>query len=60
MRKIESIVIVRIKQGYLAHLRFKDSELDEDICADTRWGIMSAIDRAMAIKDRGNYMGLVL
>lgn len=59
MRKIESITIVRITRGYLAHLRFTDPTLDEDICAESRWGIMQRIDKAMYAKDRLNYFGKV-
>lgn len=54
---IQSIVIVKVTEGYLAHLRFSDSSLDEDLCAETRWAIFERINKKVRALDPSTYYG---
>lgn len=44
MNKIESIVIVKWPQGYVATLRFNDAKLDKIFSSGNRNGIYSIIN----------------
>ncbi len=43
--KILSIVIVRCPLGWLAHLRFADTQFDEDISASSKFVLNTRIDQ---------------
>jgi hypothetical protein len=41
----QSVIVVRWPLGWVAHLRFKNSKLDEDVSASSRYFLDNKIDK---------------
>jgi hypothetical protein len=45
--KLESIVIVAYRRGFVAYVRYADPKLNEDISSDTKWGIYEKVEKRL-------------
>ena len=52
MDKLQSIVIVKVSKGYVAHLRFENRLDDADIASASKYILYQRIEQYVALKDK--------